>query len=576
MVGQVVSRLSKVWMPSGGFATPAAEDAHSKLIRAGFLRQSHSGIFHMLPLGRRVQDKIEALIARHMEESLGASRVSLSSLSAQTLWKTTGRFQNIASELFTFSDRKDVGYLLSPTHEEEITSLVGKTVKSYKELPLRLYQITRKYRDELRPRHGLLRGREFTMKDLYTFDSSVVSALETYEKVRVAYSNIFAEMKLPVLAAKASSGDMGGDISHEYHLPLQLGEDRVVSCNSCDYAANEEIAETIAVCESSRDISLKVWRGITKDRATLVNVWYPKGADQVDGKYALEYTSQDINKSAVKSVVPDLITDIEHALPLWKVAVSGESKSASRILNIVDGRVPVPLSDAISLAEGPGLSVWPDELDQPQPPLPMLVYRGEGENPKPLNLLRIREGDRCPQCSSGTLKVENAIELGHTFHLGTRYSEPLKAGVFVPHSKHRVPMQMGCHGIGISRMIGAVAEHLADSKGLNWPISIAPYACVIIPGNESDEGDAMQVHQHILASAGAQAGNLDAVVDDRNLSLPYKLTDADLAGFPVIVILGREWHATRRVEVQCRQLGFKEILEVKDLAPLFKHIHASL
>ncbi|KAL2154126.1 hypothetical protein VTH82DRAFT_2802 [Thermothelomyces myriococcoides] len=276
MIPPTVARLSRAWFPSGGIAASVSEDAHSKLVRAGFLRQSNAGMFHMLPLGRRVQDKIGSLIAGHMEESLA--------------------------------------YLLSPTHEEEITSLVARSVRSYKELPLRLYQITRKYRDEFRPRHGLLRGREFVMKDLYTFDTTVESALETYHKVRSVYSQFFADMKLPVLAANASSGDMGGDLSHEYHLPTPLGEDHVVSCDNCDYIVNEEIADAALSSDAVPESSFETWRGITKDRTKLVNVWYPKKIQQVDAGELREITSQDINMSAVKSIVPDLDTAVEDAL----------------------------------------------------------------------------------------------------------------------------------------------------------------------------------------------------------------------------------------------------------------------
>ncbi|KAL2126541.1 hypothetical protein VTI74DRAFT_712 [Chaetomium olivicolor] len=563
-----VARLSRVWFPSGGIAVSGVEDGHAKLIRAGFLRQSNAGMFHMLPLGRRVQDKVEGLVARHMEEMLAASRVSLSSVSAEALWEKSGRLQNVASELFRFSDRRDVAYLLAPTHEEEITTLVARSVKSYKELPLRLYQITRKYRDEFRPRHGLLRGREFIMKDLYTFDNSVEAALETYHKVRAVYNNIFSDLKLPVLSAKASSGDMGGDLSHEYHLPTALGEDRVVSCDSCDYVVNEEIAESILSEEASDGTPFEVWRGITKDRTKLVNVWYPRWTRPPGGGELRQYTNQDINWSAVKSVVPDLDAGLEDALPFWSAATAGERKTATEVVNVLDSRLPPSLVESLggSISE---TSSWPASLAPPVTPLPT-------SSSKPLNLLRIRTGDKCPQCSSGSLKVERAMELGHTFFLGTRYSEPLGAMTSPPPSGQPLPMQMGCHGIGISRVLGAVAEHLADKRGLNWPVAIAPYSCVVIPGKDAGDGDALQVSHHIISNAGPGNGFLDVVIDDRQRPLPWKLTDADLIGVPVIVLLGREWRTAKRVEVQCRRLGLKQVVEVADLPGLIRQLHVSL
>ncbi|KAK3945236.1 proline--tRNA ligase [Diplogelasinospora grovesii] len=589
MTPRALSRLSRIWFPSGGIAASGIEDGYAKLIRAGFLRQSHAGIFHMLPLGRRVQDKIETLIAKHMEETLAASRVSMSTISTEALWEKSGRLQSVASELFRFSDRKNAAYLLSPTHEEEITSLVARTVKSYKELPLRLYQITRKYRDEFRPRHGLLRGREFTMKDLYTFDASRESALATYDSVRAAYSRIFAEMRLPVLVAKASSGDMGGDLSHEYHLPTPLGEDYVVSCNSCDHVINEELAESAVADEAPPCSHFTVWRGISNDKSTLVNVWYPRTRTQLASGESSEYTDSDVNIHAVKSVVPDLNAGVENVVSLWSAAVNGPERTATRLLNMIDGRLPRSIEDDLTCST-PSLPVWPDELNPPHPGLAVSVHFGDG---KPLNLLRIRPGDQCPKCSTGSLQVQKAIELGHTFHLGTRYSEPLDARVSVPasvdpvpgtsssqaHESGRlqiVPMQMGCHGIGISRIIGAVAEHLADKKGLNWPVVIAPYSCVIVPGRDASESDVVQVYQHIAASVGAEDERLDVAFDDRTVSLPWKLTDADLIGIPIIVVLGREWPSSRRVEVQCRRLGTKDLVGMDDLPGVLKNMLAAL
>ncbi|KAL2158594.1 hypothetical protein VTH06DRAFT_4361 [Thermothelomyces fergusii] len=257
-----VARLSRAWFPSGGIAASASEDAHSKLVRAGFLRQSNAGMFHMLPLGCRVQDKIENLISGHMEESLAASRVSMSSISAESLWEKSGRLDKVASELF---------------------------------------------------------------------------------------SQFFSDMKLPVLAAKASSGDMGGDLSHEYHLPTPLGEDRVVSCDSCDYVVNEEIADAAVSGEAAPESSFGTWRGITRDRTKLVNVWYPRWVRQPGGGELREVTSRDISMSAVKSVVPDLDTAVEDALPFWSAAVAPRTRTATEIINIIDSRLPSSLIDGLNV-----------------------------------------------------------------------------------------------------------------------------------------------------------------------------------------------------------------------------------
>ncbi|GKT48402.1 putative proline-specific permease put4 [Colletotrichum spaethianum] len=448
--------------------------------------KSHSGVFHLLPLGRRVQDKLEHVIDYYMQE-LGAfiaeeraSRVALSTITSKDLWQKSGRLAQLEPELFSFDDRKGTKYMLSPTHEEEITTLVAKTVKSYKELPLRLYQITRKFRDELRPRHGLLRTREFTMKDLYTFDVSTEAALKTYEKVQSAYAGVFNALKLPVLVARASSGDMGGDLSHEYHLPTAIGEDTVVTCNTCDYAVNAEIAETRLVkkergldtktaTESPMARPVKVWRGISRDRSTLCTT---------------------------------------------------------------------------------------------------VIKNGNGQL---LNLLAARVGDGCPSCDGGVLQVQKALEVGHTFHLGTRYSEPLGAVVSIPGdraqsgaSESTTLMQMGCHGIGVSRLIGAVVEHLADSKGLQWPRAIAPYEVVVIPTTDLAE-EAVGVYDEITTASNG-FGAVDAVLDDRTVSLTWKLKDADLVGYPVLVVLGKVWKKDKGTcEVQCRRLGINEMVPLTNI-----------
>ncbi|KAI1641611.1 prolyl-tRNA synthetase [Daldinia loculata] len=551
------TRLSKFWIPTGGITATENEDAHSKLIRAGYLRQSHAGIFHMLPLGQKVQEKLERLIDKYMSQ-LGASKVALSSISSQALWQQTNRLEGYGPELFRFADRKDVPYLLAPTHEEEITTLVSKTIKSYKNLPLRLYQIGRKYRDEIRPRHGVLRSREFLMKDLYTFDYSVQSALSTYGQVCAAYSRLFDELKLPYLVAEASSGDIGGDLSHEYHLPTSIGEDNVINCNSCDYVANEELAATrlspsedMSPTESGDVLTAGVWRGVSKDRSTLINVWYPAS-----------FSDDDINTYAIKSVLPELDSSLNDSTPFWS-STHSKTKQGLRLVNIIDYRLGSLFTTALKTNPSPN-SLLPEGADLD---LSIITsdYITASANGDPLNVLRIRDGDDCPRCETGKLKVQKAIELGHTFHLGTRYSEPLEAHVQVPThliegdaattkagSMTTVPIQMGCHGIGVSRIIGAVADHLVDSKGLNWPRAIAPFEVVVIPGRGLEK-DSVIVSEYLANSQASRP--LDLLLDDRTESLPWKMRDADLIGYPILVILGKGWSSDRICEVQCRRLS---------------------
>lgn len=541
----------------------------------------------MLPLGQRVQEKLEKLINKHMAQ-LGASKLSLSSISSQALWQQTNRLEGYGQELFRFSDRKDSAFLLAPTFEEEITTLVAKTIKSYKSLPLRLYQIGRKYRDEFRPRHGILRSREFVMKDLYTFDYSLQSALNTYEEARAAYNRIFGELKLPFLVAEASSGDIGGDLSHEYHLPSSIGEDNVISCTDCSYVANEELATSrpdlpqdgsdTSGINASNGFTAEVWRGISKDRKTLLNVWYPAS-----------FTNADVNTHALKSIVPGLDSSLEDVLPLWESTLKTPTSSISgqrpQLLNVIDYRLGSQFAE--NLEKEPGqFPILPNESSVELSQLDQQFIRStKGE---PVNAIRIQDGDHCPRCTSGNLKVQKAIELGHTFHLGTKYSDALDARVQVPSAMvddvHAVPtqsasmtsvsMQMGCHGIGVSRIIGAVADHLADGRGLNWPRVIAPFEVVVIPGRNAEE-DAATVSDSLTQSSGTSPP-IDLVLDDRAESFPWKLKDADLVGYPVIVILGRKWTSDRVCEVQCRRLGSVEFVPLDQLQEHINKLLAQL
>ncbi|KYK55956.1 hypothetical protein DCS_07921 [Drechmeria coniospora] len=548
------SVLSKLWVPAGGLPGAEGESGHDKLIRAGFLRQAHSGVFQLLPLGLRVQQKIEALLDLHMQR-IGASRLSLSTISSEKLWRRSGRLDNVSPELFRFADRKKMSLILSPTHEEEITSLLAGTIKSYKDLPLRLYQSTRKYRDEIRPRHGLLRAREFTMKDLYTFDTTVDSAIGTYQEVSAAYRAFFADLKLGILVAEASSGDMGGDCSHEYHLVNPLGEDVVASCGGCGYTANDEVAMARPLPRgahaASRDVSaanVRVWRGITKCRETLVNAWYTQHAN--DSQEA------DINVHAIKEVVPELDLSIGEPLSALMEACKTDAEALStpiRVINVVDYR----LAHSFDALRGQ-LPVVPTDLDA------FPVFQSsmmESSSGQALNIRPLTDGDECPRCEKGTLQLHRALELGHTFYLGTRYSKPLELSVTLPSAPGGAsPVQMGCYGIGVSRIFGAVAEHKVDSRGLNWPRAIAPFEVVVIP-TSAVTSEAINFFDTLVG----QSPTCDLVLDDRRETFGWKMRDAEMIGYPVAVVLGKAWRERGICEVQCRSLAIKDEVAVDQL-----------
>lgn len=497
----------------------------------------------------------------------------------------------------------------------DYTKSVSRPISSMSDCaPTTHKKVARKYRDELRPRHGMLRSREFVMKDLYTFDYNASQALATYHQVRGAYAGFFNELKIPYLVAEADSGDIGGDLSHEFHFSTPKGEDHIISCTSCSYVANEELAETgvpqsspdtpSTQSESTASTNLRVWRGISKDRNTLVNAWYLSSTSS----QSADRGESEINIHAIKALIPELDASVKDPVSLWTSKLltadappSNADPSASlspQLINLVDCRIPDSLRMAIE-SKSPGVPLWPASLESTSPRVSMSAVVQDRLTGQQLNLLRIKDGDACPRCTGGSLKVQKAIELGHTFHLGTRYSEPLQAVVTVPvqyldgygtdggksneatdsGSSKVVAMQMGCHGIGISRMIGAIAETLADERGLNWPRVMAPFEAVIVPGKDLDSA-ALEVYDELLAksrvSNDSENTPLDLVLDDRRVTFPWKMRDADLVGYPVIIVVGRRWETEQMCEVQCRRLQIREDVPLERLSAFVQSILVQL
>lgn len=485
-----------------------------------------------------MQNKIEGLIDKHMR-TLGAAKVSLSSLSSEELWAKSGRLdKGRSSELLRLEDRKGAKYLLSPTHEEEITTIIANAVHSYKELPLRLYQVTRKYRDEPRPRQGLLRSREFLMKDLYTFDETEQAAQKTYEQVRQAYASFLSELKMPYLTAAASSGNMGGNMSHEYHLASANGEDTIIRCDACHFAMNEEIyiarpnANTEKLSETA-PVASAVY--VSKDRKTICHLHWPEA-------------SGEPNIYAVKEVWPEVDSGLhgEDAMAAFNNANVQMGEQAQ--LAILDPRLSAERKSIMDECHG-----LPSSTLQPSNTL----------------MTKACSGDACPSCKTGHLQLHRAVEIGHTFHLGTRYSLPLSANISDANNK-TVSVEMGCHGIGVSRLIGAIASLLVDSAGLNWPLAICPFQMAILPSPAADEKDVNHIYGEMSCSVE------DTVIDDRDRSLGWKLKDADLVGYPMIVVMGRRWKDERIVELQCRRLGVTEEVQVSQLGEKVRALQARL
>ena len=415
------------------------------------------------------------------------------------------------------------------------------------------------------------------MKDLYTFDTGIKDALHTYEIVRRAYAAFFNEFKVPYLVAEASSGDIGGDLSHEYHIPSAKGEDNLIICNSCGYVANEELAKSetnsrIRLESGSTEVSCKTWVGITKDRTTLIVATFPSyvAARASDGE---QWRSADLSPHKIKSLIPDLDTRVEDPWNQFEQTPEHQRK----ILRVYDKRLQT--TRKASKAD----NFYKDDV------VKFLSRSLPAKDDNSLesleeDLIKIGTGDACAMCETGTLKIQSSVELGHTFHLGTRYSEPLGATIAADPSQSKpdgtvvsatqaisnasqIPIQMGCHGIGVSRLIAAMADALVDSKGLNWPSVMAPFQAIIVP-TKNQEAEAAGVYD--LLSSGqynSADGNesIDTILDDRDKDFGWKLRDADMIGYPVIVVVGRDWKTERKLEVQCRRLGVKESVHAEGL-----------
>lgn len=535
----------------------------------------------MLPLGLRVQNKLEALIDRHMQ-SIRASKVSLSSITSQQLWQESGRLDN-NSEFFRFTDRKDAKWLLAPTHEEEITDLVKSIIRKPHDLPLRLYQVSRKYRDEKRPRGGLLRGREFVMKDLYTFDPSESQAHDTYAQVREAYNNLFDELKIPYIEARADSGNMGGTKSHEFHFPSKLGEDNLITCSKCDYAKNEEFVPPLEledieiVPHSSNKAERMPYQAfVSKDKVSLVKAFVP-----ANGR---KHTELEVNPFVVKKCLRehvDIDTGVEN--PKEAFMQSSEKQEEKTVFYLFNDSTP----DSFAAAQFEQDRKWLKENGFKASIVKVSAQGSEDEI-----LVKKKTGDPCPECASkgesGVLTITKAIEVAHTFHLGTRYSSkfdlrvPSSQGVQQKRSQEANSfVEMGCHGIGVSRLIAAAASAMSTADGLVWPRAISPFQVVImtlkdIP--ETQEAHLEHAHHIYDQLLSDEFGQIDAILDDRaDLGPGWKFKDAELIGYPVTVAIGSQMTKSNLVEIECRRLGrLKELLPLDQVAGRVQEILAQL
>lgn len=512
---------------------------HQLLLRAGYIRQLAAGVYTYLPLGRRVLRKIEGLVREEMDRD-GAQEILMPTMQPAELWKESGRYEVYGKELMSLQDRHDREFILGPTHEEVVTSLVRDEISSYRKLPVTLYQIQTKFRDERRPRSGLLRGREFLMKDAYSFDTSWEGLDESYWTMLNAYRRIFSRCGLKFRSVHADSGAIGGEGgSHEFMALAEIGEDTIVACSSCDYAANLEQAEALADSTQEPNLELLPFAKFhTPDLRTI---------DQL--KRELQIQPEQVIKTLIYQAGGKIFAVLvrgDHEVNELKVGnylgaadISlADYESVKQVSGVESGFVgPVGLAltllvDAAVAAMTHGIA-GAGEKDYH---IRNVVPGRDFELAHVADFRNVTEGEACPHCGEGQLKFNLGIEIGHVFKLGTKYSEKLGA-TYLDTSGKSQPMIMGCYGIGISRLLAAVVEQNHDDLGIIWPAALAPYQVHILLMSAKD---AVQVE---LAEALYKQLNelgVETLLDDRDERAGVKFKDSSLIGIPLTVIVGKD------------------------------------
>ncbi|MDO8785765.1 MAG: proline--tRNA ligase, partial [Syntrophales bacterium] len=535
--------------------------SHQLMIRAGMMRKLASGIYSYLPLGCRTIRKVEQIIREEMDRA-GAEEVLLPMVQPAELWQESGRWVHYGKELLRFKDRHEREYCLGPTHEEVITDLVRHEIKTYRQLPKNLYQIQTKFRDEIRPRFGAMRCREFSMKDAYSFDADEEGAGITYGKMFDAYNRIFRRCGLEFRAVEADSGNIGGSFSHEFMVIAASGEDGIVSCDTCDYGANIERAEIAKPEQETID---------EKNLLSPEEVRTP-GVKTIEEVCAfLQASPQNVVKTLVFNADGRAVT----------VLVKGDEEiNPIKLKNYLKcDFLELATDEMICQATGStrgfaGAMGIKTEIIADYSLINMSNFvmgaNREDYHVKNVNVGRdfavkafadlrlVRELDRCPRCR-GVLKFTRGIEVGHIFKLGTKYSKAMKAR-YLDRNGQEQYMVMGCYGIGIGRTVAACIEQNYDEDGMTWPMPIAPYHVIITPVNINDK--ALSVAAAGLYQSLREEG-VEVILDDRDERAGIKFKDADLLGIPLRVTIGPKRLAEGNVEIRTRRSGGVEVIPLK-------------
>ncbi|MBM4266942.1 MAG: proline--tRNA ligase [Deltaproteobacteria bacterium] len=547
--------------------TDAEVVSHKLLVRAGMIRQVARGIYDYLPLGLRALRNVERIIREEMDRA-GAQEILMPAICPAELWQESGRWDRYGKDLLRLKDRHERDFCFGPTHEEVVTDIVRREIRSYRDLPKNLYQVQTKFRDEIRPRFGLLRGREFLMKDAYSFHVDRADCEREYRRMYEAYERVFSRCGLRFRAVEADTGAIGGSLSHEFQVLAESGEDSIAACNACSYAANVELAALgpAPVDALTEEASAELRRVSTPNRRTVEDV------------------SSYLDIPADR-FIKTLIFVREDGSPIAAL-VRGDQMLSEAKLRVALGVPWVGLADADVVRRVTGASVGfagPVGLDAPilaDQTLEGIRGAASGANQDDEHLVGVehgrdfgdgvtfadlreaRAGDRCARCGEGTYEIYRGIEVGQVFYLGTKYSTALGA-TFLDASGQSQVMEMGCYGIGVSRTLAAAIEQSHDENGIIWPKPLSPYPIEIVPVSMND---AAVVSAAEKLAADLQERGIETLVDDRDERPGVKFKDADLIGIPLRVTVGKKGLDRGIVEVKHRKDGTVEEVAVGDAA----------
>ncbi|MFZ7165044.1 proline--tRNA ligase [Avibacterium avium] len=545
--------------------------SHQLMLRAGMVRPLASGLYNWLPTGLRVLKKVENIVREEMNKS-GAIEVEMPVVQPAELWQESQRWEQYGPELLRFQDRGQRDFVLGPTHEEVITDLVRREVSSYKQLPLNLYQIQTKFRDEVRPRFGVMRGREFLMKDAYSFHTTKESLQETYDIMYQTYSNIFTRLGLDFRAVQADTGSIGGSASHEFQVLAQSGEDDIVFSTESDFAANIELAEAVAQGE----------RGAPTQAMELV--------DTPNAKTINELVEQ-FNVPVEKTVKTLIVKGANEEQPLIALIIRGDHNlneiKAQKLAQVAE---PLEFADEAEIKAKIGAGVG--SLGPVNLPIPAVIDRSvalmsdfsaganiDGKHyfninwerdvpmPEVADLRNVVEGDLSPD-GKGSLLIKRGIEVGHIFQLGTKYSEAMKATVQGEDGRPQT-MIMGCYGIGVSRVVAAAIEQSHDERGIIWPTdAIAPFTVAIVPMNMHKSENVQEFTENLYRTLSAEG--IEVIFDDRKERPGVMFADMELIGVPHMLVIGEKNLQNGEIEYKNRRTGEKQMINKDQLVEFVK------